>query len=607
MLHSDREGLVGGRGPAPAPRAASSFADRTEPDLFPELSSSGRAAQTAPVPAPRVRMVSAGTHFAAPVPDEPEARAAGEAPASGRRAPAPAAVSDDDNAWVPRPVGARFAPSKAGAAPGSAGSSARERIERQASANPFDTAQFLIAAGCAPAVPVPSAPASFAPASAAPAAPSAPVKPMPDATPGRLHPAGGTAASPAPSRAVPVSPAPTAAPVAAGGASPRFANSAASSAAYAMTRHPESVRNAAPASPDPARSVPVGSVANMRPAAPGFGAPGRDVPAPAHPADAAFDAAATGRIPVPRASVAPAVQASVAARAAAAPGRAYCASASGSGAVPPRGPVPSGPASGFQPPEPPRKKKGGALSIVLIVVGVALLLVAGGLFIKAQIGYKQAESTYAGLQQYAVSADSGDGVPDVDFDGLAAINPDIVGWIYAPGTPINYPVVQTDDNITYLTKLFDLSGNGSGTIFMDMDDTAPGMVDQQTTLYGHHMNDGKMFKVVDNTLDQASFDAFPSVYYITPSATYKLRPLMTAQVEDTYVDARKTNFTGEGESLRAYLEDMLAHAKAQADDAAARIEDTDQVMSLVTCAGEIIPRTTRAVMVLTVEEVTARQ
>lgn len=579
MLHSDREGLVGGRGPVPAPRAASS-SGRTESDLFPELSSSGRAAQTAPVPAPRVRMVSAGTHFAAPVSDEPGARAVGEAPASGRHAPASAAFADDDNAWVPRPVGARFAPSKAEPAPGSGSSSARERIERQASANPFDTAQFLIAAGCAPAVPVSSAPAPSALASEAPAAPSAPVKPQPDAAPGRRHPAGGTAASPAPSRVAPVSPAPIAVPPAAVGAPPRFANSAASSAADAMTRHPESVRNAAPA---------------------------RDVPALVRPTGSAFDAAATGRIPVSRASVAPAVQAPVAARAATTPGRAYCASTPGSGAVPPRGPVPSGSASGFQPPQPPRKKKGGALSIVLIVVGVALLLVAGGLFIKAQIGYKQAESTYAGLQQYAVSADSGDGVPDVDFDGLAAINPDIVGWIYAPGTPINYPVVQTDDNTTYLTKLFDLSGNGSGTIFMDMDDTAPGMVDQQTTLYGHHMNDGKMFKVVDNTLDQASFDAFPFVYYITPSATYKLRPLMTAQVEDTYVDARRANFTGQGESLQAYLEDMLAHAKAQADDAATRIEDADQVMSLVTCAGEIIPRTTRAVMVLTVEEVTARQ
>ena len=150
--------------------------------------------------------------------------------------------------------------------------------------------------------------------------------------------------------------------------------------------------------------------------------------------------------------------------------------------------------------------------------------------------------------------------------------------------------MQTDDNTTYLTKLFDLSGNGSGTIFMDMDDTAPGMVDQQTTLYGHHMNDGKMFKVVDNTLDQASFDAFPFVYYITPSATYKLRPLMTAQVEGYLLWTPERPTSPVRASRSGPIEDMLAHAKAQADDAAARIEDTDQVMSLVTCAGEIIPR-----------------
>ena len=46
-------------------------------------------------------------------------------------------------------------------------------------------------------------------------------------------------------------------------------------------------------------------------------------------------------------------------------------------------------------------------------------------------------------------------------------------------------------------------------------------------------------------------------------------------------------------------------AKAQAPDAAERIEHTEQVMSLVTCAGEIIPRTTRAVMVLSVDQIVA--
>lgn len=251
--------------------------------------------------------------------------------------------------------------------------------------------------------------------------------------------------------------------------------------------------------------------------------------------------------------------------------------------------------------------RGSKLSLVLIVLGVILLVVAAGIFISAQIGYRQAQESYAELQQYAVSSDEGDGVPDVDFDALAEINPDVVGWIYIPGTVVNYPVVQTDDNTTYLTTLFDLSGNGSGAIFMDMDDTAPGMIDQQTTLYGHHMYDGSMLKVIDNTTNQADFDKIETVYYITRDATYTLTPMFTAQVEDTYVDARKPNFTGEGESLQAYLEDIYAYAKAQAPDAQERIATTDKVMSLVTCAGEIIPRTTRAVMVLSVDAEVARR
>ncbi len=247
------------------------------------------------------------------------------------------------------------------------------------------------------------------------------------------------------------------------------------------------------------------------------------------------------------------------------------------------------------------------ISIALIAIGVILLLVAAGMFIATQIGYREAQETYSDLQQYAVSSDEGDGVPSVDFDALAAINPDVVGWIYIPGTMVNYPVVQTDDNSTYLSRLFDGSGNGSGTIFMDMDDTAPGLINQQTTIYGHHMNDGSMFKVIDNTIDQGEFDRIGSVYYITRDTTYVLRPLFTAQVEDTYTAARQPNFTGEGESLTSYLEDLYTHMRAEAPDARERIQSADRVVSLVTCAGEIIPRTTRAVMVLTVEEQTLRQ
>lgn len=243
------------------------------------------------------------------------------------------------------------------------------------------------------------------------------------------------------------------------------------------------------------------------------------------------------------------------------------------------------------------KRRGNVLSNILIAVGVVLLLVAGGLFVKAQIGYKKANDYYNGIAEMAVKDSSGeDGIPQIDFDALKKESDDIVGWIYVPGTRINYVVAQGETNNTYLRHLPNGEYSENGTIFMDMDGTAPGMVDQQTTLYGHHMNDGAMFEPIDASMDQKVFDTFKKVYYITPEMTYVLKPMFTMQVQDDYVDARRTNFDSE-KAFTQYLQASLAQAKASAKDAAAEVEKADKVLTLVTCAGQIIPRTTRAGMV----------
>ena len=243
------------------------------------------------------------------------------------------------------------------------------------------------------------------------------------------------------------------------------------------------------------------------------------------------------------------------------------------------------------------KRRGNVLSNILIAVGVALLLVAGGLFVKAQIGYKKANDYYNGIAEMAVKDSSGeDEIPQIDFDALKKVSDDIVGWIYVPGTRINYVVAQGETNNTYLRHLPNGEYSENGTIFMDMDGTAPGMVDQQTTLYGHHMNDGAMFEPIDASMDQKVFDTFKKVYYITPEMTYVLKPMFTMQVQDDYVDARRTNFDSE-KAFTQYLQASLAQAKASAKDAAAEVEKADKVLTLVTCAGQIIPRTTRAGMV----------
>ena len=88
------------------------------------------------------------------------------------------------------------------------------------------------------------------------------------------------------------------------------------------------------------------------------------------------------------------------------------------------------------------------------------------------------------------------------------------------------------------------------------------------------------------------------VYYLTPDATYKLTPLFTARVEESYVEARQANF-GDTVALQQYLSDLRSYAQAEASDVDERLSQTEQVLSLVTCSG-MAPADHRAVMVCTI-------
>ena len=246
----------------------------------------------------------------------------------------------------------------------------------------------------------------------------------------------------------------------------------------------------------------------------------------------------------------------------------------------------------------PQRRKRNIFPYVLIGIGVVLLLFAAGLFIRAQLGYKQAADFYDGLEQQAVKDTDGKGIPEIDFDALRAVSEDIVGWIYIPNTRVNYVVAQGETNNTYLRHLPSGEYNENGTVFMDAEQTAPGVVEQQTTLYGHHMNDGSMFEFIDQTQQQDVFDTVEEVYYITDGTTYVFKPMFTMVVQDDYVDARVGNFESE-DAFRQYLQTSLSEARASAKDASSMVESAEKVLTLVTCAGDVIPRTTRAGMVCT--------
>ena len=56
---------------------------------------------------------------------------------------------------------------------------------------------------------------------------------------------------------------------------------------------------------------------------------------------------------------------------------------------------------------------------------------------------------------------------NVNFCDLLQRNNDTKGWIFVPGTNINYPFVQTKDNEYYLNHSYDKKYNEAGWIFLD--------------------------------------------------------------------------------------------------------------------------------------------
>lgn len=110
------------------------------------------------------------------------------------------------------------------------------------------------------------------------------------------------------------------------------------------------------------------------------------------------------------------------------------------------------------------------------------------------------------------------------FKGLLGTNSDTIAYVYAPGTELDEPVVQTTDNSTYLDKRFD-GGHEPymGTVFMDTDNKND-FSDRLTWLFGHargsKVGDHRMFNDVNYYSRQDYFDEHPYVVIETPERKY---------------------------------------------------------------------------------------
>lgn len=110
------------------------------------------------------------------------------------------------------------------------------------------------------------------------------------------------------------------------------------------------------------------------------------------------------------------------------------------------------------------------------------------------------------------------------FAALRAVNPDVCAWVTLDGTGVDYPVVQGEDNLTYVNT--DVYGNFSlsGSIFLDSR-CAPDFTEGYGLLYGHHMVNGQMFGDLEKYQDAAFLETYTGGTLLLPDRTCRLEVL----------------------------------------------------------------------------------
>lgn len=149
------------------------------------------------------------------------------------------------------------------------------------------------------------------------------------------------------------------------------------------------------------------------------------------------------------------------------------------------------------------------VNLVVLIVIVVMVMVSGyALWDTNQVFSQASASQY---EQYKPTR-----VPDGKqaFARLQEVNPDVIGWLSVHGTPIDYPLVQGQDDMHYVNTNPLGKPAMSGSIFLAAANS-PHFTDFNHIVYGHHMDKDAMFGPLDKYADAVFFDSHPSgtLYY----------------------------------------------------------------------------------------------
>lgn len=230
-------------------------------------------------------------------------------------------------------------------------------------------------------------------------------------------------------------------------------------------------------------------------------------------------------------------------------------------------------------------------SVVNLVVILALML-SGSYAVYALWDNNQVLESASDVQADMIKLKpdvvlSADEEPDnsASFAELLKINEDVCAWITMDNTHIDFPVLQGETNLTYISK--DVYGNFAlaGSIFLDSNND-PEFRDSYSLLYGHHMADGRMFGDLSLYKDKDFFEENTTGVLILPRNTFNLKVIacLVVKSNDRWF-FEPMNVQDEIEDLLNYTEENAMFIHRDTLRVARETEDV-QLLALSTCSSE---------------------
>lgn len=242
-----------------------------------------------------------------------------------------------------------------------------------------------------------------------------------------------------------------------------------------------------------------------------------------------------------------------------------------------------------------RRTAGDIIRNLVLILAIGVFAFSAFQLGKIFLEYKEGTDEYNRVREYVTVADTETEdkedaenkepeapkplPPQVDFNGLKAINPEVIGWIQIEGTSISYPIMKGKDNDYYLKHTFEGNYNAAGSIFIDYTNNS-NFEDCNTIIYGHNMKNGSMFGLLRKYFKDRESVPGRYIWICTPDKNYRYE-IFSSHVVDAAGEVY-TLFSAPDQQFAAYLENMKSQSLV---DFGTEVTEKDKIITLSTCTG----------------------